>query len=56
MTAVLELDEVTRIHGTGPIEVTALRAVSFTAYTTCPSPSAPWPSTKPSRSRRESVV
>ena len=32
MTAVLELDEVTRIHGTGPAEVTALRAVSFTAY------------------------
>jgi putative ABC transport system ATP-binding protein len=32
MTAVLELDEVTRIHGTGPTEVTALRAVSFTAY------------------------
>jgi putative ABC transport system ATP-binding protein len=32
MTAVLELDTVTRVHGSGPTEVTALRAVSFTAY------------------------
>jgi putative ABC transport system ATP-binding protein len=32
MTAVLELDSVTRVHGSGPTEVTALRAVSFAAY------------------------
>jgi putative ABC transport system ATP-binding protein len=32
MNAVLELDAVTRVHGSGPTEVTALRAVSFTAY------------------------
>jgi putative ABC transport system ATP-binding protein len=32
MNAVLELDTVTRIHGSGATEVTALRAVSFTAY------------------------
>jgi putative ABC transport system ATP-binding protein len=32
MTAVLELDTVTRVHGTGATEVTALRAVSFAAY------------------------
>ena len=31
MTAVLELDSVTRVHGSGPTEVTALRAVSFAA-------------------------
>jgi putative ABC transport system ATP-binding protein len=32
MTAVLELDTVTRVHGAGPTEVTALRQVSFAAY------------------------
>src|SRR5436190_2099425 len=32
MTAVLELDAVTRVHGTGATEVTALRAVSFAAH------------------------
>jgi putative ABC transport system ATP-binding protein len=32
MTAVLELDGVTRVHGSGPTEVTALRAVTFAAY------------------------
>jgi putative ABC transport system ATP-binding protein len=32
MTAVLELDTVTRVHGSGPTEVTALHAVSFAAY------------------------
>jgi putative ABC transport system ATP-binding protein len=32
MTGVLELDAVTRIHGAGPTEVTALREVGFTAY------------------------
>jgi putative ABC transport system ATP-binding protein len=32
MNAVLELDTVTRVHGEGPTEVTALRAVSFAAY------------------------
>jgi len=32
MSAVLELDSVTRVHGSGPTEVTALRAVSFAAY------------------------
>ena len=31
-TAVLELDSVTRVHGTGATRVTALREVSFTAY------------------------
>jgi putative ABC transport system ATP-binding protein len=33
MSAVLELDRVTRIHGAGATEVTALRAVSFAAHT-----------------------
>ncbi|HEX3221496.1 MAG TPA: ABC transporter ATP-binding protein [Nocardioides sp.] len=32
MNAVLELDTVTRVHGEGPTEVTALRAVTFAAY------------------------
>src|SRR3954468_7165570 len=32
MTAVLELDRVTRVHGAGPTEVTALRAVGFATY------------------------
>ena len=32
MSAVLELDTVTRVHGSGATEVTALRAVSFAAY------------------------
>ncbi|GAA2149862.1 ABC transporter ATP-binding protein [Nocardioides koreensis] len=32
MTAVLHLDEVTRVHGEGATEVVALRAVSFAAY------------------------
>jgi putative ABC transport system ATP-binding protein len=32
MTAVLELDAVTRVHGTGATEVTALHEVSFAAY------------------------
>jgi putative ABC transport system ATP-binding protein len=32
MNAVLELDAVTRVHGAGATEVTALRAVSFTTY------------------------
>jgi len=32
MNAVLELDVVTRIHGTGATEVTALHEVSFSAY------------------------
>jgi putative ABC transport system ATP-binding protein len=32
MTAVLRLDAVTRVHGEGATEVTALRAVSFAAY------------------------
>ena len=32
MNSVLELDAVTRIHGSGATEVTALHAVSFTAY------------------------
>ena len=32
MNAVLELEAVTRVHGQGPTEVTALRAVSFSAY------------------------
>jgi putative ABC transport system ATP-binding protein len=32
MNAVLELQAVTRVHGAGPTEVTALRAVSFAAY------------------------
>jgi putative ABC transport system ATP-binding protein len=32
MNAVLELAEVTRVHGEGPTAVTALRAVSFAAY------------------------
>jgi putative ABC transport system ATP-binding protein len=32
MTAVLELDTVTRVHGSGATEVHALRAVSFAAY------------------------
>jgi len=32
MNAVLELTSVTRVHGEGPTEVTALRAVSFSAY------------------------
>ena len=35
---------------------TSSRPASVTAYITCPSPSAPWPSTSPSRSRRDSVV
>jgi putative ABC transport system ATP-binding protein len=32
MTTVLDLDTLTRIHGAGATEVTALRAVSFAAY------------------------
>jgi putative ABC transport system ATP-binding protein len=32
MTTVLELDAVTRVHGAGATEVTALRAVTFAAY------------------------
>jgi putative ABC transport system ATP-binding protein len=32
MTAVLELDTVTRVHGAGATEVTALREVTFAAY------------------------
>jgi predicted ABC-type transport system involved in lysophospholipase L1 biosynthesis ATPase subunit len=32
MTAVLRLDEVTRIHGEGATQVHALRGVSFAAY------------------------
>jgi putative ABC transport system ATP-binding protein len=32
MSAVLELQSVTRVHGTGPTEVQALREVSFAAY------------------------
>jgi putative ABC transport system ATP-binding protein len=32
MNAVLELEAVTRVHGAGATEVTALRAVSFAAY------------------------
>jgi putative ABC transport system ATP-binding protein len=32
MTTVLELDSVTRVHGTGATEVTALRNVTFRAY------------------------
>jgi putative ABC transport system ATP-binding protein len=32
MNAVLELDRVTRVHGAGPTEVTALREVGFTAH------------------------
>jgi putative ABC transport system ATP-binding protein len=32
MNGVLELDTVTRVHGTGATEVTALREVSFAAY------------------------
>jgi putative ABC transport system ATP-binding protein len=32
MNAVLELVSVTRVHGAGPTEVTALREVSFAAY------------------------
>jgi putative ABC transport system ATP-binding protein len=32
MSAVLALDAVTRVHGAGATEVTALRAVSFAAY------------------------
>ena len=32
MNAVLELDAVTRVHGTGATEVRALHAVGFTAY------------------------
>ncbi len=32
MTAVLRLDDVTRIHGSGATEVNALRGVSFAAY------------------------
>ncbi|HET8665257.1 MAG TPA: ABC transporter ATP-binding protein [Nocardioides sp.] len=32
MTAVLELETVTRVHGAGATEVTALHAVSFSAY------------------------
>ena len=32
MNAVLELDTVTRVHGAGATEVTALHEVSFTAY------------------------
>ena len=32
MNAVLELDAVTRVHGAGATEVTALRAVGFAAY------------------------
>ena len=32
MTAVLHLDEVTRVHGEGATEVVALRTVSFAAY------------------------
>jgi putative ABC transport system ATP-binding protein len=32
MSAVLQLDTVTRVHGAGPTEVTALREVAFAAY------------------------
>jgi putative ABC transport system ATP-binding protein len=32
MTTVLQLDTVTRVHGSGPTEVRALREVSFAAY------------------------
>jgi putative ABC transport system ATP-binding protein len=32
MTAVLQLEQVTRVHGSGATEVTALREVGFTAY------------------------
>ena len=33
MSVILELDTVTRIHGSGPTEVTALHEVSFASYT-----------------------
>jgi putative ABC transport system ATP-binding protein len=32
MNAVLQLESVTRVHGAGPTEVTALREVAFTSY------------------------
>ena len=46
------------VRGTGEVnhETTSSRPASVTAYTTWPSPSAPCPATRPSRSRRDSVV
>ena len=32
MTTVLHLDAVTRVHGSGPTEVTALKSVTFRAH------------------------